>query len=48
MIARGMNSVTQDNVYTMAWAAPEVLEGADTITREADVFALSMVVIEVC
>ena len=31
----------------MAWTAPEALEGADTITREADVFALSMVVIEV-
>ena len=30
-----------------AWAAPEVLEGSGTITREADVFAFGMVVIEV-
>jgi len=43
-----MNSVTQENGYAVAWAAPEVLEGADMITREADVFALSMVVIKVC
>jgi len=43
-----MNSVTQANEYTTAWAAPEILKGADTITREADVFAFGMVVMEVC
>ena len=42
-----MNSATQVNDYTAAWAAPEILEGASTITREADVFAFGMVVIEV-
>ena len=31
----------------MAWTAPEILEGADTVTREMDVFAFGMVVIEV-
>ena len=47
-IVRGMNSVTQAIEYTAAWAAPEILKGVDTITREADVFAFGMVVIEVC
>ena len=42
-----MNSATQVNGYTAAWTAPEILEGAGTITREADVFAFGMVVIEV-
>ena len=47
-IVREMNSVTQANEYTATWAAPEILEGADAMTREADVFAFGMVVIEVC
>jgi hypothetical protein len=42
-----MNSVTPENGYTAAWTAPETLEGADAATREADVFAFGMVVIEV-
>jgi len=42
-----MNSATQANEYTAAWAAPEILVGANTITREADVFAFGMVVVEV-
>ena len=42
-----MNSPGQENGYITAWAAPEVLEGTGTITREADVFAFGMVVIEV-
>ena len=47
-IARGVNLATQAGEYTVAWAAPEILKGADTIfTREADVFAFGMVVIEV-
>ena len=46
-IVRGTNFVTQENGYAVAWTAPEILEGADTITREADVFAFAMVVIEV-
>ena len=33
--------------HTQRWAAPEVLKGADEITREADVFSFGMVVIEV-
>ena len=32
----------------MAWTAPEILEGTNVVTREADVFAFGMVVIEVC
>ena len=43
-----MNPVTQANEYIAAWAAPEILTGADTATLEADVFAFGMVVIEVC
>ena len=46
-IVRGMNSATQVNGYTAAWTAPEILEGTDAITREADVFAFGMAVIEV-
>jgi len=42
-----MSSVTQVNGYSTTWTAPEILEGAGTITREADVFAFGMVVIEV-
>lgn len=37
----------QTQGYTRRWAAPEVLEGVDRITRKADVFAFGMVVIEV-
>lgn len=47
-IVRGMGPATQENGYTMTWATPEVLEGADAITREADVFAFGTVVTEVC
>ena len=43
-----MNSITQGNEYTVRWAAPEILEGVDAITLEADVFAFGMVMIEVC
>lgn len=46
-IVRGMNSVTQEAEYTAAWAAPEILRGADKVTREGDTFAFGMVVIEV-
>jgi len=42
-----MNSATQVNGHTAAWTAPEILEGTDAITREADVFAFGMAVIEV-
>ena len=43
-----MNSAAQATEYSAAWATPEIIEGADTVTREADVFAFGMVVIEVC
>jgi len=43
-----MNSITQGNGYTVAWAVPEILEGVDVITQEADVFAFGIVAIEVC
>ena len=42
-----MNSVTQENGYTVAWAAPEIPEGTYAITREVDMLAFGMVVIEV-
>ena len=47
LIVRGTNFAAQVNEYAAAWAAPEIVEGADTVTREADVFAFGMVVIEV-
>jgi len=47
LIVRGMNSATQGDEHTVAWTAPEILEGAGTITREVDVFAFGMVVTEV-
>ena len=40
-------SVTQSKGYTAAWAAPEILQGGDKATREGDIFAFGMVVIEV-
>ena len=48
-IVYGMNSVhaTKSQGYTVRWAAPEILQRADKITREADIFAFGMVVIEV-
>ena len=47
-IVRGANSATQGDGNTVAWTAPEILEGVGTITREVDVFAFGMVVTEVC
>ena len=41
-----MNS--RANEYIAAWAAPEILEGLGKTAPQADVFAFSMVVIEVC
>jgi serine/threonine protein kinase len=48
-IAQGNNSVVAADVhgYSPRWTAPEILEGADKITREADVFSFGMVVIGV-
>ena len=46
--ARGMNSVTQENGHTATWIAPEILEGADAVTREGDVYAFGVVMTEVC
>ena len=42
-----MDSPAQVSGYAAAWTAPEILEEAGAITREADVFAFGMVVIEV-
>ena len=42
-----MGSAARENRYTTAWAAPEILKGGGTITREADVFGFGLVVIEV-
>ncbi|KAF9789636.1 kinase-like domain-containing protein [Thelephora terrestris] len=48
-VVRGVNSVlvTEVQGYSARWAAPEVLENGDQNTREADVFAFGMIVIEV-
>ena len=47
-IIHGNNSIaTRVGGYTARWTAPEILEGAQNITREADVFSFGMVVLEV-
>ena len=46
-IVRGMSSVTQESRHT-APVASQILEGTKTFMREADVFAFSTVVTEVC
>jgi serine/threonine protein kinase len=48
-ITHGDNSiaVTHAHGYTPRWTAPEILRGANSITREADVFSFGMVVLEV-
>ena len=40
--------VTKSQGYTVRWAAPEILKRVEKTTREADIFAFGMVVIEVC
>ena len=42
-----MNSAGQKSGYATVRTAPEILDGAGAITREADVFAFGMVMIEV-
>ena len=42
-----MRSVSCQRGYTARWAAPEVLD-EDTYSKEADIFAFAMVMIEVC
>ncbi|KAF9645010.1 kinase-like protein [Thelephora ganbajun] len=48
-ISHGINSirVTHAHGHTPRWTAPEILKGAEEITREADIFSFGMVVIEV-
>jgi serine/threonine protein kinase len=47
-IAHGNNSIATDvHGFTARWTAPEILKGAQNITREADVFSFGMVVMEV-
>jgi serine/threonine protein kinase len=49
-IVQGNDSIvpTHADGYTARWTAPEILKGANKITREADVFSFGMVVMEVC
>ena len=42
-----LSSAKLKSGYRRAFVAPEILEGADAITPEADVFAFGMLVIEV-
>ena len=46
-VVRGTKFVIQETGHTTALAAPEVLEGAGVITREADILSFAMVVMEV-
>ena len=48
-VVRGLNSVLVSKVqgFSPRWAAPEIIEKGDRNTQEADVYAFSMVVIEV-
>lgn len=49
-VVHGINSALVSHLegYTARWTAPEILKGANKITREADIFSFGMVVIEVC
>ena len=38
---------TMSNGHTARWTAPEILDGENTVSKEADVFAFAMVMIEV-
>ena len=48
-IVHGNDSIVPTNApgYSARWAAPEILKGAEKISREADVFSFGMVVMEV-
>jgi serine/threonine protein kinase len=47
-VVHGNNSIaTHAHGYTARWTAPEILQGAQNVTREADVFSFGMVVLEV-
>ena len=46
-VVRGMKFVTQEGGYITTLTAPEILEGADMATPEADVFSFAMVAMEV-
>ena len=48
-VVRGVDSVLVTGVqgYSARWATPEVLLDGDRNTREADIFSLGMIVIEV-
>jgi serine/threonine protein kinase len=50
MVAKNLDSKTSDasqRGYTVGWAAPEVME-KEIYSKEADMFSLAMVMVEVC
>ena len=49
-IARGeySTSIKSDKGHSVRWSAPEVLFGAISASKQADIYAFGMVVVEVC
>ena len=47
-VTQDLYSASDDRGYTPRWTAPEILNEQGTYSREADVFAFAMVMIEVC
>ena len=47
-ITRDLYSVSDDRGYTARWTAPEILNEQRPYSKEADIFAFAMVMIEVC
>lgn len=43
-----MLSASRQHGYTPRWTAPEILKAEGTCSKEADIFSLAMVMIEVC
>ena len=49
-VTRGPDSIpsaSRHHGYTPRWAAPEILKGESTCSKEADIFSFAMVMIEV-
>lgn len=42
------SGIKSDKGRTVRWSAPEVLSGASSASKPADMFAFGMVVVEVC
>ena len=42
-----IRDASEEDVHSARWIAPEILDGRETYSKEADVFSFAMVTIEV-